>query len=167
MDWNIVLIIAAIVLLCAVTDGYKKGMVRSIISFVSLIITCIVVALLGSAAKNYFDGEVMNVIAMVLLLCLVGVIRHVLNLVFFSAKALSGLPIISWVDKLLGIVVGVFETVLLLWTLYILAAIFEMGTVGEILLNNTQSSPILLWIYQHNYLAWAVGQVIAVFRVSI
>lgn len=165
MDWNIVLILSAIVLLCTAAGGYKKGMVRSIISFVSLIITCIVVALLGSAVKNYFDGELMNVAAMVLLLCLVGIIRRILNLVFFSAKALSDLPIVSWMDKLLGIVVGVFETVLLLWTLYILAAIFELGAVAQILWNNTQSSPILLWIYQHNYLAWVVGQVLAVFRV--
>ena len=79
MNINIVLIIMAIVLAAAVADGYKKGMVRSLISFVSLIITCIVVSLLGYGIKSYFDGSIFNVIAMVLLLCLVGIIKHLLN----------------------------------------------------------------------------------------
>ena len=39
-------------------DGYKKGMVRSLITFISLIITCVVVVLLGNALNNYFDGFV-------------------------------------------------------------------------------------------------------------
>ena len=113
MNINIVLIIMVIVLAAVVADGYKKGMVKAIISLVSLIITCVVVALLGYGIKSYFDGSIFNVIAMVLLLCLVGIVRHILNVVFFSAKAVSDLPVLSAADKLLGIAVGALETAIL------------------------------------------------------
>ena len=38
MNLNLLLIITAVILLCMVVDGYKKGMVRSLISLISLLI---------------------------------------------------------------------------------------------------------------------------------
>ena len=45
MNLNLLLIITAVILLCMVVDGYKKGMVRSLISLISLLITCVVLFL--------------------------------------------------------------------------------------------------------------------------
>ncbi len=161
MDVNILVIIVAIIMMCSIAEGYKKGMVREIISFVSLIIMCVVVALIGSALNSYFDGEIFNVIVMILLLCLVGIVRHLLGVVFFSAKVISKLPIVSWVDKLLGIVVGALETVLILWTIFIFIMMLNLGAIGQIILDYTQESQILSWLYQHNYLAYLVERVIS------
>ena len=47
MNLNLLLIITAVILLCMVVDGYKKGMVRSLISLISLLITCVILFLLG------------------------------------------------------------------------------------------------------------------------
>ena len=62
MNLNLLLIITAVILLCMVVDGYKKGMVRSLISLISLLITCVVLFLLGNALSSYFDGRFFNVI---------------------------------------------------------------------------------------------------------
>ena len=62
MNLNLLLIITAVILLCMVMDGYKKGMVRSLISLISLLITCVVLFLLGNALSSYFDGRFFNVI---------------------------------------------------------------------------------------------------------
>lgn len=156
---NILLIIFLIVALCNALEGYKKGMVKVVISFVSLIVTCIVVVLLGNALKSYYDGEIINVVIMVLLLCVVGLARHLLGVVFFSAKVLSKLPIVSWLNKLLGIVFGIFETVLILWTIYTFIMILDLGMVGQIILDNTEESSVLSWLYQHNYLAYLIEQI--------
>ena len=161
MNINIVLIIMVIVLAAAVADGYKKGMVKAVISLVSLIITCVVVALLGYGIKSYFDGSIFNVIAMVLLLCLVGIVRHLLNVVFFSAKVISKLPVVSFGDKLLGIVFGVLETAVIIWTVYILIMMLDIGVVGQLILDSTQDSRILTWMYEHNYLAYFLEQAFA------
>ena len=55
MNLNLLLIITAVILLCMVVDGYKKGMVRSLISLISLLITCVILFLLGNALSSYFD----------------------------------------------------------------------------------------------------------------
>ena len=39
MNLNLLLVIMAVVLICMVMDGYKKGMVKSLISLISLLIT--------------------------------------------------------------------------------------------------------------------------------
>ena len=150
---NIMLIVVGIFLLYKVVDGYKKGMVKEIISFISLIIMCVVAVLLANALHSYLEQEIVSMIVMVLLLLVVGLLHHALGLVFFSAKLLSKLPVIHWLDKLLGIVVGVMETVLILWTVYTFIMYFEMGMIGEQILAYTKESPILTALYQYNYLA--------------
>ncbi len=155
---NILLIIAGIVLLCNIVNGYKKGMVKSIISFVSLIVLCIVVALIGNGVKSYFDEDFSNLIIMILLLCILGIAQHLLGVVFFSAKLIAKLPIVHSVDKLLGVVVGILETVLIIWTIYTFIMMLDMGMIGQQLLEYTRESGILTWFYEHNYLAHWVQQ---------
>lgn len=162
---NILLIIVAILLLFNIVDGYKKGMVKSIISFVSLIVLCIVVALIGNGLQSYFDGEILNVVIMVLLLCVLGIVHHLLGVVFFSAKLISKLPIVHSVDKLLGVVVGVLETVLIIWTIYTFAMMMDMGMIGTQIVEYTRENSILTWFYEHNYLAHWVQQLGAQFNI--
>ena len=162
---NLLLIVVGIVLLCNIVDGYKKGMVRSVISFVSLIVLCIVVALIGNGLQSYFDGEILNVVIMVFLLCIVGIVNHFLGVLFFPAKLITKLPIVKSLDKILGIAVGILETILILWTIYTLIMILNMGMIGQQLLDYTQTSPILLWFYENNYLAYWVQQLGAQFHI--
>lgn len=156
---NILLLIVLIVLICNVVEGYKKGMVKSVISFVSLIITCIVAILLGNALKSYMDGEIFNVVVLIILLCIIGILRHLLDVVFFSAKVISKLPVVSWVNKLLGIVFGFLETILMIWTIYTFVMLLDLGVVEQMVLDSTAESQVLSWMYQHNYLAYLVEQV--------
>lgn len=156
---NILFLIVIIVALYNIVDGYKKGMVKSIISFVSLIVMCLVVAFIANGIQSYFDGELMTTIVMVLLLCILGIAHHLLGVVFFSAKMISKLPIVNWVDKVLGMVVGIFETVLILWTIYTFIMMTGMGMLGQQILIYTQEIPVLTWLYQHNYLAVWIEQI--------
>jgi len=153
---NLLLIAAAVAALCKVVDGYKKGMVKEIISLVSLVILCVVAALIANGVNSYLDGQIVNVIAAVFLLCLLGIVHHLLGVVFFSAKLIVKLPVIHFADKLLGIVFGVFEVVLLLWTVYTFIMMMDIGTVGRIISDYTADSSILSWLYRHNFLAYLI-----------
>ena len=94
MNLNLLLVIMAVVLICMVMDGYKKGMVKSLISLISLLITCVVLFLIGNGLSSYFDGKIFNVILTILLLAAIGLVHHLLNIVFFSAKMIVKLPIV-------------------------------------------------------------------------
>ena len=156
---NILLLIVLIVLGCNICEGYKKELVKSVISFVSLIIISIVAILLGNALKSYMNGEIFNVVVLIVLLCIIGILRHLLDVVFFSAKVISKLPIVSWVNKLLGIVFGFLETILIVWTIYTFVMLLDLGVVEQMLLDSTAESQILSWLYKHNYLAYLAEQV--------
>lgn len=150
---NLLFVIVLIVMFFNIVSGYKKGMVREIISLISLIVMCVVVALIGNGLNSYFDGEIANVIIAVLLLCLVGIVDHLLGVVFFSAKVISKLPIVSWIDKLLGMLFGIVETILILWTIYAFIMMLDMGMIGQQILVYTRENQILTWLYENNYLA--------------
>ena len=156
LNINIMLIIVVIAAVYKIADGYKKGMTKEIISFVSLIVLCIVGALIAGGVNNYFDRKFFNVAIMVFLLALVGIIHHLLGVFFFSLKLVAKLPVIHFADKLLGIVFGFLEVVLILWTIYTMIMMMDMGVIGQVILSYTEDSKILTWFYQHNYLAYGI-----------
>lgn len=150
---NILSIIVLIVLILKMIEGYKQGMVKEIISFVSLLVLCVVVALISCGLQSYMEKEFLGVVIAVLLLGLLGIAHHLLGLVFFSAKLISKLPIIHWADKLLGIVAGALEILVILWTVFIFAMNASLGMLGQQVLMYTQESEILSWLYRYNLLA--------------
>ena len=157
---NLLLIAVAITALFKMVVGYKRGMVKEIISLVSLVVLSIVAALVAYGVSNYNDGRFFNVAAAVILLSLLGIVHHLLGVVFFSAKLVVSLPVVHSLDKLLGIVFGLLEIVLFLWTLYAFIMMMDLGPIGPLVLSYTEDSPILLWIYQHNYLAYGIERVL-------
>ncbi len=150
---NILFLAAAAAAVFKMIDGYKKGMVKEIISLISMIVLSVVAALAAYGVSSYHDGKVFNVIVVGVLLILLIMAHHMLGLVFFSAKLIARLPVVHFVNKLFGLVFGVFEIVLLLWTVYAFVMMMDMGAIGQLILSYTEDSPVLLWIYRNNYLA--------------
>ncbi len=164
MNVNILLVIVAIAAFLKAIDGYKKGMVKEIISLVSMAILCAVVAILVNGINNYLDGKILAVVVAGVALAVIGWVHHLLGVVFFSAKVLSKLPIVSFVNKLLGIIFGVFEVVLLLWTVYTFVMMLDMGAIGQIILSYTQDSELLTFVYRYNYLAYGIELLLEKFQ---
>ncbi len=156
---NLLVIVVLLVLLWKVSEGYRRGMVKEIISFVSLVVLCIIAVLFASMLHSYSEHEYVGLGVAVLLLCIVGIIHHLLGLVFFSAKLISKLPVIHWADKILGVAAGALETVLLLWTVYTFIMTFGMGMIGQMILAYTEENPVLLWLYRYNYLAGWISEI--------
>ncbi len=153
MGINIFVIIVLFFLIFKIWDGYNKGMVKEIISFISLIFLCLVAVLTANGLSSYYDGEILNVAVMVLLLAVLGIVHCIINLVVFPAKLIAKLPVVHSLDKILGVVVGILETVLILWTIYTFIRMMDLGMIGEFILQCTAENPILTWFYRHNQLA--------------
>ena len=151
MNW--LLIVAVVLLIWRIAEGIHRGMVKEIISFISLIVLCLVVGLLGTALSKYFEKDIIGIIAAVILLLILCIAHRLLSLVFFSAKLIAKLPVIRTADKLMGAVIGVLETVLLLWMVYSLTITFGQGTWwGEAVKACAAETPILRFFYKYNYL---------------
>ena len=153
---SVFLIVMVAVLFCCVVNGYHRGMVKSVISFISLIFLSIFAILLGSGLVGYMKGNYLKMAVVAFLLCVVGIVHHIFGVVILPAKLVSKLPVIKSGDKLLGIVVGVLESVLILWTVYAFLMQFEIGGLGTTILNGTAQNPVLTWLYENNYLVKAM-----------
>ena len=153
MEINILLLIVLAFMIFKVYDGYNKGMVKEIISFISLIFLSLFVVLAGNGLSNYYEGRILNVVVMVLLLAVLGIAHHIINAVLLPAKLIAKLPVVKSLDKVLGVVVGICETILILWTIYTFAMMMDLGPLGNFVLQSTSESRILTWLYEHNQLA--------------
>jgi len=153
-NMNLLLIAVLAVLIIKLRSGYKRGMVKEVIMLVSLMILCITVALITNAMKSYRQGQIFNAVLMALMLTILGAVQFALKPIFFSAKLVVKLPIVSWADKMLGILVGILETILLLWTLDFFVMIMDMGGISEQILEWTRSNLVLKWFFENNYLAF-------------
>lgn len=152
MGINILVILILVFMLCKIWDGYNKGMVKEIISFVSLIFLCLFVVLAGNGLSSYLDGKFLNVVVMTILLSLLGIAHHIINVVLIPAELIAKLPVVNKFDKVLGIAVGILETILILWTIYTFTMIMDLGMIGDYILECTAENPVLVWLYQHNYM---------------
>lgn len=150
---NLMLIAAALFALFKVVDGYKKGMIKEVVSLVTLILMGIMVVLISKGLHSYMEKEVVGVIIAVVLMALLGAVHHLLNVVFFSAKMISKLPVISWVNKVLGAVFGFLEVILTLQIIYVFIMYFGLGMIGQQILEYTRESIVLTKIYQYNVVA--------------
>ena len=100
---------------------------------------------------------------MAILLGLIGIVHHLLSVVFFSAKLISKLPVVNFLNKLLGVAFGILEVVLVVWTVYTFVMMMDMGAIGQVILSYTEESEILSFIYRHNYLAYGIEQLLSKF----
>lgn len=156
LEVNILLIAVIILAIINVVRGYKKGMVKAIISLVSLMFLCVVAILLAHGISSYNSGKVFHVILVVVLLTVLALVHHLLGVVFFSAKLVTKLPVVHSVDKLLGILFGLIETVLILWTVYTFTMMMDLGVIEDMIITGASENAVLTWLYQHNYLAYGI-----------
>ena len=131
IQMNIMLIVAAVCVVFKIVDGYKKGMVKEIISLVTLLIMGATVVLISRGLHSYMEKETVGVVITVVLLALLGIVHHLLGVVFFSAKMITKLPVVHWANKVLGAVFGVLEVIMTLQIVYVFIMYFGLGMIGQ------------------------------------
>ncbi len=161
MEINLLAIIVLIVILYKISTGYKRGMVKELVSIITLILVCLVLGVIAYGVRGYFQGELVSVVVSLVFVALLSVAHHFLNIILFPAKLLAKLPIIKFVDKLLGVVFGVAEVVVVMWAVYTLLVFFDLGTIEHKIAEYTAESQSLTWIKQNNYLILWVNQLIS------
>lgn len=148
MSINILFIILLLILIWRIASGFQKGMVKELISFVTLIVLSLLVVLLGLGLDSYMDKEIVRTVVVVILVLILIIGYKLLDFFFFTAKLFAKLPVVKTADKLLGAVIGVAETVILIWAMYALLSIFDMGDIGVKMWTYINDNLILRYLYQ-------------------
>lgn len=149
---NVLLIAFAIIIIWRIAAGMKKGIVRELLSFISVLFVVLILGLVSMISNAYHDRNFLSIAVMALIMVLLSVAFSVIKIVFFPAKVLSKLPVISSIDKLCGFIIGVAETLLVYWGLCYAVMYMELGTLGEQTLIMIGESKLLTTLYQYNLL---------------
>ena len=103
------LALIAVIFIWRIAAGFRRGMVREIISLIAMAVAGVCVVLIIGAVGSYLEKEISKTITMVAVLFIVCVVYRLVHVLFTSLELISRLPVIKGVDKLLGAVTGAAE----------------------------------------------------------
>lgn len=153
MDINITLLVSIVIVIGAMVGGYKHGMVKEITGVVALGAGLLVIALGIMLFSSFSRGEVTNTVYTVILLVLFGVVYGIVKFLLRSAKAVSHLPILHFLNSVLGIGFGFCKGILVLWLLFLLCYHVPMGDINAYVQADIAENTILKLIYEYNFFA--------------
>lgn len=117
MDIYFYIAVAVIVLLIVwrMVAGFRKGLVRELLSLIALAIGGLSAYLILGAVGSYLNREIGRMLQIILILLVIGAVYKLISLLFASLKLVSKLPVVHGADKLLGSVLGVLEGLAIVW----------------------------------------------------
>lgn len=151
---NILLIILILLAVWRGVSGMKKGLVDEIGGLLSLVISLFVLSLGILLYTSIKAGDTQNIVLSVIMIIITGIAARIIRLVIKSLSALAQLPVISILNSLLGIVIGVAEVIVMLWILYVVIANFDLGTIEIQIMDWTEQNEILKKICDMNQIAY-------------
>ncbi|NLL00512.1 MAG: CvpA family protein [Clostridiales bacterium] len=98
---------------------------------------------------SHVSGIVINALAFVLTFIAVFVGLWVISI---ALNIISKLPILNQINKMAGFLVGGLQGVIIVWILFIVITVFSGSELGRTAFQQIESSEILSFIYDKNFL---------------
>lgn len=149
---NILLIVVAVFLIWRIAVDMKRGIVRSALALINTLFATLVIGMLCVAVNAYHAENYVAIAISIGIIVVLSIVYSIIKLIFFPAKVVSKLPIVSSVDKLLGLIIGLVETLVTFWALCYVLMFVDLGVLNEQLLRMIGESRILTFLYEYNLL---------------
>lgn len=154
---NVLLIIFALTAFWRGCAGMKRGLVEEIRRLLSLVIALFVLSLGILLYTSIKESDVKNIVLSVLVMLITGFLAKLVNLMMKSLAAIAHLPIISLLNRVLGIAIGVAEAVVALWIVYVVVNSFDTGQFGVWIMEWTGKSEVLQKLQKLNQIAYWIS----------
>ncbi len=120
------LIIAASVIILAAGAfiGGHRGLVKELEGLVAAICATAALVLIGSLARGSMAEHISTKALAIALLIILGLLYAVCRIVFMSLRLFAGLPVIRYLDSILGIAAGALKAYLILYVVFYLLKIW-------------------------------------------
>lgn len=159
---NIIFLIIVMLFIGGGIKGFRNGMVEELNKAVALILALVAIAMFVVAAKGYLEHETLRTILGIVCMTIAILVYKIVDFILSSLKMISLIPVIRGVNKLLGFGVGVAESVILVWAVFIVIVAFEFGGVSRYILENIRENTLLTYLFSNNYLANLVSDILPV-----
>lgn len=96
---------------------------------------------------HYLSCMVMNCLAYVVIQ---GTLTVGFLVLLHITKWLTGIPILHGIDKTGGVLLGMLQTLTIIWSLYVAISLFGNTPIGMTVFEQISNSPVLNFLYEHN-----------------
>ena len=159
---NIIFLIVLMLFIGGGIKGFRHGMVEELNKAVALILALAAIAMFVVAAKSYMEHETLRTILGNVCMTIAILVYKIVDFILSSLKIISLIPVIRGVNKLLGFGVGVAESVILIWAVFIVIVAFEFGGASRYILENIKENTLLTFLFSNNYLANLVADIMPI-----
>ena len=159
---NIIFLIVLMLFIGGGIKGFRHGMVEELNKAVALILALAAIAMFVVAAKSYMEHETLRTIFGIVCMTIAILVYKIVDFILSSLKIISLIPVIRGVNKLLGFGVGVAESVILIWAVFIVIVAFEFGGASRYILENIKENTLLTFLFSNNYLANLVADIMPI-----
>lgn len=143
-------IVACLFTLFRISAAMKKGLVKEICGLISAIVASILALLIAFGVRKYFSEDRVAFVITIVLVIIMAFTMFAVNIFLTTLKLIAKLPGISFVNRILGAVVGVAEVVVVIWAVYCIVIIMGAGSFGEWIQNCASNNPVMKYLYQNN-----------------
>ncbi|MDD6812751.1 MAG: CvpA family protein [Lachnospiraceae bacterium] len=112
------LLIALLIVVCGVKKGFKNGMMSEIVSILSIIVSCVCIALVFLTVSSVLAKTFSTLVVCVIGLIGIGIVFKICNLIFKPIMGIANISIIGGLDKILGAIIGFAESAFAIFFLY-------------------------------------------------
>ena len=147
---NLTLIGLAIIAIVGINIGAKIGLAKGLSDAIAFAVVMLVLRIVLVIYHGYTDGRTMDVVFAVIMLAILGVIYGVVRALLGSVKMISGLPVIKFVDKALGAVVGVVIVVIIYYVIVTASRVGYFGIVGERIVSDVADNEWLTYLASYD-----------------
>jgi uncharacterized membrane protein required for colicin V production len=159
MEINVLLIIVALIFVAGAIGGWRQGLIEGVIGLVSCLLGLLVLALLVAGVGDFMSKSYVRVAVAFVLLAVISAIYKVVKLVLDAFKLLRAIPIGKLADKLAGIVLGLAESLFIVWLVFFALDNVTIMNVNEWVMGQVAGNGMLTSLYNSNIIYSIISKI--------
>lgn len=149
---NLPFIIVVVIFIGISIRAMRDGFISELFSFICAVIATVAILFLAIAVRGVFSNKRLEIVVALVLLILLGIVDKLLNLIFDPIRLIAKLPVIKVVDKLAGIAMAAFETIVIVWAVYCVIIVSRAGAFGDWVMDCVRVNPLMELMFENNYI---------------
>lgn len=148
---NYTLIIVVFALLFMAIKGYQCGLMSELTSFLAVVIGIGLIGLVIYTARQIKEQNYLFLVIALVVFVIIMFLIKVGKVILVPMRLVSKLALIKFLNKALGVVIGLFKGVLYTWIILLLISAMQGTAVARYVASNVARSEFLLLLTQNNY----------------
>ncbi len=147
---NITLIVLIVFIILGVKNGYETGLIMGVAHLISLVAALITLSFILMLTESFRAGNARNTVFTLIVLAIFGAVYGGVKWLLRSFKSIVKLPILQFLDSVLGIVTGLVWVVILFTAVTALASRGLLGPVSSYIMNDVNNNLVLRMLCKFN-----------------